>query len=434
MPTFITPPELPGGTVSRKFEIPASKEWLGVISEALSQTIYAHNFQQIDPAAMTPQEAAEAAYAVYEAWLLAAEALGQVLPPDDGPVYRRNPDNGHFEKLVDNEWVEPTGDEAIPEPAARAEPTDDEKKCAAATNLEHVLHLLWDEVYTLFQDGVLPSVAYVQMATEAGTLLGAAFYPPLIAVAKVETIFFSLLYGLMNAIVSDNWDAEFSTKLKCLFKSKASIVGGKVTFDLAGIEEQLWTDAFTFKTWITQAMQLQYFLFIIGQQGIDRAGGLTAVAGDCNCGVWAREFDFSLGNGNWTASSAGDAGSWQTAGYWQSVAGVNTQLIDRVDNPVNSGFTITRVYIEYWLSVLSWGEARIGTYGPTRYIDLPQSAINTWLTYDSGYVLNWAGATEVMNRFFRGGGGQSCRVRKVRVWGTGTMPFAVYQGAPYYGS
>ena len=59
-----TPPDIPAGFVSRVFAIPDSKEWLGAFSGALAETIYPHNWQQVNEANITPEQAAETALAV----------------------------------------------------------------------------------------------------------------------------------------------------------------------------------------------------------------------------------------------------------------------------------------------------------------------------------------------------------------------------------
>jgi len=191
VPRFVTPPNLPEGFISRVFQVPEDKLWLGVFSEALAQTIYAHNYEQNNPANLSPDEAAEVALSVYTAWLEAGECGAGCVLPNGQKVWRRNPTNNRLEYLDGDVWAEPTGDDAIPPPATRPEVSDEAKKCQASANAEYVLHQMFLFALDQYENEVIPAVAAIDFMVSLATYLAPAFFPPLAGIAVIQEAAFT---------------------------------------------------------------------------------------------------------------------------------------------------------------------------------------------------------------------------------------------------
>lgn len=307
---FLTPPDVPEDTVCRGLVMPASQAWLGVFSKALLSTIYAYNYEQIHETDLTPEQAAETAYAIYTAWLSAECAGGgsDCELPNGAKVYRRNPTSGKFEYLEDGAWVE---DEDIPLPEPREESTPEERLCLASVNAVNVLHLLYDDVLAMWDDEIAVQTAIVDFWTTVGILIGSAFVPALIGILALEELAFALFYRAMDALSEDMWDEDFEKLLICLFQQNASEdEDERVHFDWQSIQEQLFTRAFVGETWLLQAAQVAYIAGAIGNQGLDTAGATTDIDEyDCECGSWYYESsDFSA----WQRLRGGLLGNGQT--------------------------------------------------------------------------------------------------------------------------
>lgn len=421
----------------RCFSVPDDVKLVGAVTGALLPLTMSENWE--GDGSMSPEDAALIMSVAFEGFVSgdcgAAECPPLELPVTGGKLWRRSPTTGDWEVLSDDgtEWVAPTGDDVIPVPDARGEATSADKICAAATNAVHVIYQLWQDLLGLWQDEAEPDIAAAAFATQVGLTLGGAYYPPLLAASEIVGASFGVFFETMDLITQDTWTADYIARLVCTFKDNATLTGSVVHFNYGALQWAINGLFWTGDANLLQTTQFSYIYAMLGKEAIDRAGGLTAETGSCaTCGQWAREFDFSTGGAGWTANSAGDVGAWQTAGYWQSVSGVNSTLIFRCDMPVASGFTIKRIYVEYWINSTGWGEAKVGAY-PATLRDVTQTA-NTWLIHDSGNTLSWADQQYMSIRFFKGGGGSTARVRKVRVWGTGTQPFASYQGVAYLGA
>lgn len=282
---FITPASIPEETVCRGLVLPASQDWLGVFSEALSQTIYAYNYEQVEETALTPEEAAAEAYNRYVAWLTAVCAgEGCGLQPNGSKVYRVNPTTKHYEYLQDEEWVQ---DETIPPTPARTEPTEEDRVCAAASNAVEVLRLTWVEAFEQYDANVAALDAQVDTALAISSLVGAVFYPPIIAMAGLTQLGWEIVYYTYEALTFADWDDEFTHLMVCLFVANATDDGDVVTFDYAGIVRGLWRGAFTGQAYLVMAGQIEWLLSWIAPDAMNAAGALELVEGDCTgCNEW----------------------------------------------------------------------------------------------------------------------------------------------------
>jgi len=292
MPRFITPQDIPEGFVSREFAIPDSQRWLGVISEALSQTIYPHNYTQLNPTDLTPAEAAEAALSVYTAWLEAGECAGGVCPPaqvNGKRVTRHNPTTGKWEQIDDESfgWEPPDEGYAVPAQVGRSEPTDDEKICAAVANATECLRLLYEQALADFFAEYSSSQAFDAFGEAAGDLIFAGITALIQAYAPWVAPFWDLFWGGIALISTNVWTLVFQQHLRCILLEHASIADGVVTFDFQAVNRDLVTQNLSSLEEGLWVVQVEYMLLIIGADGLNLAGELDLVAEpDCTCGPW----------------------------------------------------------------------------------------------------------------------------------------------------
>src|SRR5512137_2403189 len=119
----------------RRITVPDDLVFVGAVTGALLPLTDPDNWEQ--SGTMSPSEAAGIMSASFEDFVASdCEGMGGCPPPTipdtDYPFVRRNPATGNFEEFNGEEWVEPSGDNAIPAPTAREETTADERKCSAA--------------------------------------------------------------------------------------------------------------------------------------------------------------------------------------------------------------------------------------------------------------------------------------------------------------
>lgn len=441
---FLTPPDIPAETVCRGLVLPHSQEWLGVFSKALLATTNAYNYEQLNDTDLTAEQAAAEAYTRYVAWL-AAECGGDCPAPTvetpDGPnpVYRRNPATDRWEIMQpDGTWVEPAGEEAIPEPTARSEGTPTDRICAAATNAANLVKEIYDDVLESINADVDASETAVVLAASAAVWAGAWVYPAALGAIFIN---FSAFIGFaefgQNLLLSNLWNDHFTQRYICCLKANATDTAGVVTFDRFGVNECLLQAIWDDQQYAWLVAMVIYIQDVIGEQGLNLLGIDTTLAGNCShCGEWARDFDFRLGPCGWGLYTAGDAGTWQAAGYWFSTTAAGPTLILTCNPPINSGFVITRIWVDYELNPLPSGfadEIRLGSHSPSRAVNLTNSPGRH--TFDTGYTLTWTDQGDVAFRFFKSGtDGSRGKLHRIRYYGTGTQPFSDLQGVPWYGA
>ena len=304
---FLTPPTLPETTQCRGLVIPASKEWLGLFSDALLELTYSRNFEQVEPTDLTPDEVADLCYTAYLNWLDSTCGGGAAIPtlPDlDSPIYRRNPTTGRWEYLNNGEWVEPTGDDAIPEPEPRTEPTEAEKVCGAASNAANALRELYSNILDVYDDTLGVTVNQANIAFQVATAIGAQFGPVSASFLALSDFAWTVFTQALTEITNDDWSDEFEQILVCILTDAATETDGVVTFNFFEVNSNLVgfllpvIDNFVRVRW-----QVWYLLQCIGEQGLNDAGGTTAVDGDCvTCNEWCveltpEEFGFTLTTG-----------------------------------------------------------------------------------------------------------------------------------------
>jgi len=373
MPKMHTPPDIPEGFVSRLFAIPNSQAWLSLFSEALSQTIYAHNYEQLDEANLTPEETAAAAFAVYEAWLTAGEATTEECPPpsiNGNRVVRLNPTTGHWEQTTDDGfgWEAPDEGYLVPNMAGREEATEEDRICFAATNAANVMKLLYDNALDSFHAQYSSEEAFDLFGEASGDLIFSALSTLIAGASWYVGFYWGLFWGGIELISDNVWSDGFLDRLICVFKEHATDTGGVVTFDFQAINADLVMIPVTTLEDILWTVQVEYMLFIIGADGLNLAGETTAVQGACdNCGTWCYVFDFADGTLGWSPVTLSST-FYQTSGKFVSPVWQTTWTIQDT-SPTDSGHRavaiersfasshITRIVVNYDRTAINYHNA-----------------------------------------------------------------------------
>jgi len=242
----------------------------------------------------------------------------------------------------------------------------------------------------------------------------------------------------MDVVTEDMWDTAFTNLIICLLHDDATVTGGAVYFDWPAISEVVWQRSFTGQTYILQSVQLAYIVSTIGEQGLNVAGGKTAVVDyACGCGSWSRVWtgdamlngtEWRQVQGNRSSNVLLQAGSWPS--YYASIQAT-------VSIPSNT----TIVGMDSWHYSASGGgtvEMRV-TNGPTPWVkmggaDAAPYTLNDhlWALESGGFASNaWhdhnlskqgLGAPMTLGFTMRSGW-SSAYIERIRVRGTGPNPF-----------
>lgn len=426
---FLTPSELPEGSICRPLEMPDSQDWLAVFSEALSQTIYAYNYEQIDPADLTPEQAAAAAYSVYTTWLEAVCGAIECPPPsiNNKRVVRQNPDTYAWEQVNDtgDGWEELEGDIALPPLEQREELTEDERLCAAATNAINTLRLLYVTSLQMYEDNLDPAGAFDLFADYMGELVSLAFGILLGHAWPVIGQFWTLLYGAMEILTTEMWSEAWDDTLICLLKDNASEDGsGLITFDWQAFNQGLflWQDGQPNN--LLLALQTFYFSLIIGPDGLNLAGQTTAVVGDCgSCGTWTH----TINTLDWAVITKGTLTAPPAYDIWVATSGGNQYWydftltfdttacqVDRVSFYHQQQSTTTTQHISVSPASVSWQHDQSLVGGGPLVVDTGTPVAGRYSNSDETTIRIWQDVKT---------GSFNSQVNYVTVSGTGVNPF-----------
>jgi len=308
---YLTLDNVPDADARRAFLIPTDPKWFGTFMGAIAPLLSEEAWRQYGT--LTPEECA----AEWQKIFFSDPPCGCELP-DGGKIIRINNATGHLEELSDDtgEWVEPSGDYAVPPIAPREDPPED-AKCLAAENAAHVLELLYENITDSIAADLEAAEAYTAMVAAFIALVGWEFAPIAFALATFFLGVFALVYETVKIIGADVWNGDFTDVLKCALLGCASDDGGGViTFDWTCTRNALapaGSDVLSFDQW-RLFYQLYFIITVIGgADGLNQAGATTAITeamcDDCADGWIASVdltdndggFEFAPGQGHWEA-------------------------------------------------------------------------------------------------------------------------------------
>lgn len=307
---FQTAPNVPEGTVCRTFQIPSSKEWLGIFNALRVVMASKYNWEQVNDTDLTVDESIELVLGMWDVYWNTVGCSNCVLPDIDTPPFRLG-ENGRFQMLdpATNTWGEPTGEYEIPPTPERDEPTPTERECAAAYNAAYVLFLTYEAITDeIALGGDTLQVAAAAVAALV-TALGGWIAAPVYAIIQLTIALFAGMIEILQVLGADVWTSDFNDKLRCALQACASSDGDVVHFDVVCLREQLTVEPNLLDPdWFYDLQLFAQILFLIEtitQDGLDAAGATNgAVVGDCGCPEeWCAEFVFSEGQGDWIVAS-----------------------------------------------------------------------------------------------------------------------------------
>jgi len=300
---WLTPDEIPSALLCRALFIPDSSEIIADVSGALLALTQVYNWQKFG--SIEPEDMAAAMQAMYLEWL--ANVCSSCTLPGGSPVLRLGL-TGHFEELGMVDWVEPSGDYTVPPVPARTEPTEDERKCAAAANAANVLQILYESLSDSFNSGLSAAEAIAALIAAIVGAIGAVFGLLVAPLIIIGALIFGVIYATVEFITMDLWDENFTKALTCYLLQCANDDGDVVTFDFTCVLERLaeHVDVFDLTTeQIRLFGQLYTILQFLGADSLDAAGATTGVEfPDCSecAGAWCWVWDKAAldAGGDWT--------------------------------------------------------------------------------------------------------------------------------------
>lgn len=382
---YLTPETLPEGADCRTLLIPASSEWLAIVSGALTELVAKYNWQQFG--SVTVEEAVAAMQTMIDEYY---EGCQSCVLPGNTPLFRLNRD-GEIEQLVDGEWVPPEGDYALPPTPPRGEATEQERRCLAAVNAAAVFEQLYEEISDAFQEGMTFQQWTEFLTATLITLLGTIFGLVIAPLVLIGVLIVGVIYETLEFITADVWTTEFTDMFVCMLYECSSDVGGDVVhFDYPCLMDRLArvTDIFdpTFSQ-IRLFGQITYIMQILGAQSLDAMGATTGVAeGDCDdCDApWCRLYDFTVDPYQFELQFP-TGGVWTDGIGWEGVyvpTGGNGYFGAYIAAPIacditsiEMGFTYTQgsCILSADAALGIWSQTYANTFAYTEVCDVPTS-------------------------------------------------------------
>jgi len=295
---YLTPEEVPYELTCRALLIPASSDWLAIVSGALTELIAAYNWEQAG--AVTVEDAIAAMQTMIDGYY--AGGCDGCTQPGGDPIFQLG-ENGEIRQLIDGTWNVPNGEYEIPPTPARTEPTANERMCLAAANAAAVLKDLYEELTDAIAEHLSAADAAVRLGTAVAGGIGLVFgliTPALIGLAGA---IWAVGYDLVEFVTMDLWDEEFDAVLLCALQNCASDDGDVVSFDYDCVITNL-AGATELELSFSQLRlfaQMQWLINSLGIEALNAAGAKTTVeeadCSDCEtCATYDDSMDEGLGD------------------------------------------------------------------------------------------------------------------------------------------
>lgn len=316
---YLTPDSIPEGADCRTLLIPASSDWLAIVSGALTELVKTYNWAQFG--SVTVEEAVNTMQVMIDQYY---EGCQSCVLPGNSPLFRLN-ENGEIEQLVDGEWVPPQGDYELPPTPPRTEPTLQERRCLAAANAAAVFEQLYEEISDAFQEGMTFQQWTEFLTATLITLLGTIFGLVIAPLVLIGVLIVGVIYETLEFITADVWTTEFTDMFVCLLYECATDAGGDVVhFDYPCLMNRLAAVTDIFDPTFAQIRlfgQISFIMQILGAQSLDAMGATTGVeTADCaECEQnWCRMLDFRIDEYGFVVVSLG---------HWTSGVGFETDFL-----------------------------------------------------------------------------------------------------------
>jgi len=328
---FLTPPGIPSGVTCRTLKMPSSKEFLGIFNSALLNMLEAWRYEQVNDTDLTVEETVAKVREILNEFWLTSEC--DVCYQPTGQPFIRLGEFGEYQMLGNDGWGVPTGDYAIPPVTPREGGTDEDKRCLAAANATRTLELLYENVSDSYAGAATEAEALINLLLALATLIAGAISLAAAAIIAIAGIVFRIIYDTVAVVGADYWTSDFNEILQCaLFECSVVDGAGVVTFDFSCFNDKLARkiDVFTNPYWVALYGQIQYFMTIIGVDGLNLAGATTSITtADCSACTesWCFEMDFALSSYGWTLNPTNPYGTWVSGQGWTGTAGLGGKVL-----------------------------------------------------------------------------------------------------------
>jgi len=240
--------------------------------------------------------------------------------PTGGKVIRITEDGTILEENDNGEWVEPTGDYAIPPVPSRSGGSPNDLRCIASANCANVLQQLYEQLSDDWNNGVSTAQAITNFILALAAFIGAEFGLIFESVVAIAALVFNVLYETLQYIGADLWDTNFTDAMKCILYDCSAIDAGVVTFSMDCVNNALASQVNLFDLSASQLRlfgQLQFIFQFIGQDGLNAAGATTAITtANCDaCSGWCITVDLTDNDGTMTVYASGQ-GLWSSGVGW----------------------------------------------------------------------------------------------------------------------
>lgn len=328
---YLTPSDAPTPYECRRFNIPNSPEWSAIFYGALSELLFAYNWE------------AHGSLSVLDcigivSGILAEMQSNECSDPgdpvviEDGEGVLRLGAAGHAEQWREGEWQEPNGVYEQPPIPPRTEPTESERICLAAVNAVAVYAAVYEMVTDAATDFEFLDEFLDAVFSGIGSLVGEFAGETAKSFAQLGRQFASQFFFLWEEVTEDYWDTEFEDAFICILREHATLHDDdSVTFDYNGVREALtsWSLELISLNRFILVQQLDYlFYFCAGADGLNAAGGTTAIdsydCDYCDCLLYEDTMDGAAGAKTFPVDHGGIGTPWGTtspAGSWQSSGG-----------------------------------------------------------------------------------------------------------------
>lgn len=312
---YLTPDDIPEDDDCRPLSIPASSDWLAIVSGALTELTKTWNWEQ--QGSVTVDEAVERMQEMVDNYYTAGCEACEL--PEGDPIMRLSLTGG-LEELVGGEWVEPSGDYVIPPPEAREEPTSDERRCLAAANAENVLKQMYEEVTDIWGQNLGTLESLVAVGLFVVTVINPAVGLAVRALGLAALGIWQFAFDTVEFVTADFWTEAFTNDLRCALLRHSVDTAGVVTFDFEALNGELVSQVNWFDPTLASfalAAQVRWMLGQITADGLNLAGATTTITEyDCDLctACSADSIDFTTGTHSFVTSA------------WEFFAGVGTHM------------------------------------------------------------------------------------------------------------
>lgn len=255
------------------------------VSGALLDLTQAFNWQLFGE--LTPEEAAEYMRVMYDDFV-AQECSGGSCPR----IWRINTQTGQYEFSDDGGETWDTGETFVP-PTPQRTVGESDPRCLAAWNAENVLAQLYEQSLDAWNTDASIVYGQVAFATTLGLAISSLFGASAAIVGAAWAVFAGA-WELMQYLTADYYDDDIKAYLRCLLYDNITMTDNVPHVDYDAVQAALISRAVTDPLLRGNAnlvfVQLNYFIKIIGQAGLDHAAATTAIeiadCDDCEDETW----------------------------------------------------------------------------------------------------------------------------------------------------